>query len=155
MLSSVIQLNWVGVKLVTPFMTSLIKRPCLTVRGSSTLTKVIEVLSQNNIGAVLVSDKSGTVDGIISERDIVRRLIISQSLDGLLASDITTKEVVSVTTAASSSDLMKLMTEKKLRHLPIVSNDRLIGIVSIGDVVKRLLDKYECEVEQMRSFINA
>ena len=155
MLSSVIQLNWVGVKLVTPFMTSLIKRPCLTVRGSSTSTKVIEVLSQNNIGAVLVSDKSGTVDGIISERNIVRRLIISQSLDGLLASDIMTKEVVSVTTAASSSDLMKLMTEKRLRHLPIVSNDRLIGIVSIGDVVSRLLDKYECEVEQMRSFINA
>ena len=73
----------------------------------------------------------------------------------MLASDIMTKEVVSVTTAASSSGLMKLMTEKRLRHLPIVSNDRLIGIVSIGDVVKRLLEKHECEVGQMRSFINA
>ena len=117
--------------------------------------KVIEILSQHNIGAVLISDGSNTVDGIISERDIVRRLTISQSLEGLLASDIMTKEVVCVTTATSSSDLMKLMTEKKLRHLPIVSNDRLIGIVSIGDVVKRLLEKYECEVELMRSFINA
>ena len=77
MLSSVPQLNWVGVKLVTPFMTSLIKRLCLTVSGSSTLTKVIEVLSQNNVGAVLVSDKSGTIDGIIFEQDIVRKLIIS------------------------------------------------------------------------------
>lgn len=140
---------------MTPFMKSLIKRPCYTVSSGSTLVKVIEILSQHNIGAVLISDGSNTVDGIISERDIVRRLTINQSLEGLLASDVMTKEVVCVTTATSSSDLMKLMTEKKLRHLPIVSNDRLIGIVSIGDVVKRLLEKYECEVELMRSFINA
>ena len=140
---------------MTPFMKSLITRPCFTVSRGSTLVKVIEILSHHNIGAVVISDGSNTVDGIISERDIVQRLTINQSLDDLLASDIMTKEVVCVTTAASSSDLMKLMTEKKLRHLPIVSNDQLIGIVSIGDVVKRLLEKYECEVEQMRSFINA
>ena len=140
---------------MTPFMKSLITRPCFTVSSGSTVEKVIEILSYHNIGAVLISDGSNTVDGIISERDIVRRLTINQSLEGLLASDIMTKEVVCVTTATSSSDLMKLMTEKKLRHLPIVSNDRLIGIVSIGDVVKRLLEKYECEVELMRSFINA
>ena len=140
---------------MTPFIKSLIQRPCYTVSDNSTLVEVIEVLSQHNIGAVMVRGEANTIEGIISERDIVRRLTISQSLDGLLASDIMTIEVVSVTTAVSSSDLMKLMTEKKLRHLPIVSKGRLLGIVSIGDVVRRLLEKYELEVEQMRSFINA
>jgi CBS domain-containing protein len=140
---------------VTAFIKSLIKRPCYKVSSSSTLVEVIEVLSRHNIGAVLVVDESNSVEGIISERDIVRQLLIDQIVNGLVASDIMTKNVISVTPNVSSSEIMKLMTENKCRHLPIVSNGQLLGVVSIGDVVKRLLEKYDQELEQMRTFINA
>ena len=79
----------------------------------------------------------------------------SKSIDGLIASDIMTKDVVTVTPSVSSSELMQIMTENKFRHLPIISKGELVGVVSIGDVVKRMLEKYEAEAEQMRSFINA
>ena len=103
----------------------------------------------------MVVSKNGAIEGIVSERDIVRRLSWSGSIHNLTASDVMTKDVLSVTTNVTSSDLMQVMTENKCRHLPIVSGDRLVGMVSIGDVVKRLLEKYNAEVEQMRLFINS
>ena len=102
----------------------------------------------------MTSDENA-VEGIISERDIVRLLAKSKSIDDLVASDIMTKDVVTVVPSVSSADLMKIMTEKKFRHLPITSKGELVGVVSIGDVVKRMLEKYEAEAEQMRSFINS
>ena len=142
---------------MTAFIKSLIQRPCFTVNSNSTVVEAVEVLSRYNIGAVLVLvvDETKSIKGIISEQDIARRLASHKSINGLLASDIMTKNVISVTTNVSSSDIMKLMTENKCRHLPIVSNGQLLGVVSIGDVVKRLLEKYDQELEQMRTFINA
>ncbi len=140
---------------MSAFIKKLINRPCFTVSSDDKVLNIIEVLSQHNIGAVLVTNKNGVLEGIISERDIVRKLAHGGDISLLLASDIMTKEVVSVSTEASSSDLMQIMTQNKFRHLPIVSNGELLGIVSIGDVVKRLLEKYENEAEQMRSFINS
>ena len=140
---------------MTAFIKSLIQRPCFTVNSNSTVVEAVEVLSRHNIGAVLVVDETKSIKGIISERDIAWRLASHQSINGFLASDIMTKNVISVTTNVSSSDIMKLMTENKCRHLPIVSNGQLLGVVSIGDVVKRLLEKYDQELEQMRTFINA
>ena len=102
----------------------------------------------------MTSDENA-VEGIISERDIVRQLAESKFIDDLIASDIMTKDVVTVTPSVSSADLMKIMTEQKFRHLPITSKGELVGVVSIGDVVKRMLEKYEAEAEQMRSFINS
>ena len=140
---------------MTPFLKSLINRSCFTVRANSSISKVIEKLCQHNIGAVVVTSDENAVEGIISERDIVRQLAESKSIDDLIASDIMTKDVVTVTPSVSSADLMKIMTEKKFRHLPITSRGELVGVVSIGDVVKRMLEKYEAEAEQMRSFINS
>ena len=102
----------------------------------------------------MTSDENA-VEGIISERDIVRQLAKSKSIDDLIASDIMTKDVVTVTPSVSSADLMKIMMKNKFRHLPITSKRKLVGVVSIGDVVKRMLEKYEVEAEQMRSFINS
>ena len=140
---------------MTPFLKSLTKRPCFTVNANSSISNVIEILSRHNIGAVVVTSDENTVEGIISERDIVRHLARSKTIDGLIASDIMTKDVVTVTTSVSSSELMQTMTKNKFRHLPIISEGELIGVVSIGDVVKRMLEKYEAEAEQMRSFINS
>jgi CBS domain-containing protein len=140
---------------MTPFVQSLTKRRCLTVFAKTSLQEVVNVLANNSIGAVVVVSENGAIEGIVSERDIVRRLSWSDSINNLTASDIMTKDVLSVTTNVTSSDLMQVMTENKCRHLPIVSGSRLVGMVSIGDVVKRLLEKYNAEVEQMRSFINS
>ena len=140
---------------MTPFIRKLLARPCFTVPAGATMDEVIHLLAKHNIGAVVVVGRDQKLQGIISERDIVRRLNQSGNINELSASDLMTRDVISVGTGATSSDLMKIMTEKKCRHLPIVSEGRLVGMVSIGDVVKRLLDKYQTEVEQMRSFINS
>ena len=140
---------------MTPFLKSLINRSCFTVRANSSISQVIGKFCQHNIGAVVVTSDENAVEGIISERDIVRLLAKSKSIDDLVASDIMTKDVVTVVPSVSSADLMKIMTEKKFRHLPITSKGELVGVVSIGDVVKRMLEKYEAEAEQMRSFINS
>ena len=143
------------VKSMTAFVQSLTKRKCLTVLAITSLEEVVRVLARNSIGALVVVSKNGKIEGIVSERDIVRRLSWSVTINDLTASDVMTKDVISVTTNVTSSDLMQVMTENKCRHLPIVSGSRLVGMVSIGDVVKRLLEKYNTEVEQMRSFINS
>lgn len=72
-----------------------------------------------------------------------------------MASDLMTTDLIVTTAEVTASDLMKLMTEHKIRHIPIVKEDQLLGIVSIGDVVKRLLEKLERETEQLRTFINS
>ena len=143
------------VKSMTAFVQSLTKRKCLTVFATTSLEEVVRILARNSIGALVVVSKNGKIEGIVSERDIVRRLSWSVTINDLTASDVMTKDVISVTTNVTSSDLMQVMTENKCRHLPIVSGSRLVGMVSIGDVVKRLLEKYNAEVEQMRSFINS
>ena len=140
---------------MTPFIQKLLARPCFTVSSSATVDDVIHLLSRHNIGAVIVVSKKQELEGIISERDIVRRLNQSGNIGDLNASDLMTKDVISVNTSATSADLMKIMTENKCRHLPILSDGKLVGMVSIGDVVKRMFDKYHSEVEQMRSFINS
>lgn len=89
---------------------------------------------------MLVLNEDGILEGIISERDIVQKLAKGDNISDLPASEIMTRKVVSVTTSVSSSDLMQIMTENKFRHLPIISEGELLGIVSIGDVVKRLLE---------------
>ena len=72
-----------------------------------------------------------------------------------MASDLMTTDPILTTAEVTSSDLMKLMTDHKIRHIPIVKEDQLLGIVSIGDVVKRLLEKLERETEQLWTFINS
>ena len=140
---------------MTPFIQSFTKRKCLTVLATTSLEEVVKVLAYNRIGALVVVSKNGKIEGIVSERDIVRQLSLCSTIRNLTAYDVMTKEVISVTTNVTSSDLMQVMTENKCRHLPIVVDDRLVGIVSIGDVVKRLVEKYDIEVEQMRSFISS
>ncbi|MDA9815911.1 CBS domain-containing protein [Alphaproteobacteria bacterium] len=140
---------------MTPFVQSFTKRKCFTVLATTSLEEVVKVLACNSIGALVVISKNGKIEGIVSERDIVRQLSLRSTIHNLTADDVMTKEVISVTPNVTSSDLMQVMTENKCRHLPIVVNDRLVGMVSIGDVVKRLLEKYDTEVEQMRSFISS
>ena len=116
---------------------------------------VIDMLFKHNIGAVVVVNNANEVAGILSERDIVRRLASNEDIRGLATAELMTRNVVSASTDVTSSELMQIMTEHRCRHVPILSEGRLAGMVSIGDVVKRLFDKYETEAAQMRIFINS
>ena len=140
---------------MTPFISKILSRDCITVQHDETLRSVATTLKNNKIGAVPVLDGSGALVGILSERDLVQSLPQKIDLDTHLAADLMTTDLIVTSPEVSSSDLMKLMTDHKIRHIPIISEDGLLGIVSIGDVVKRLLEKLEQETEQLRMFINS
>ena len=139
-----------------PFIKKLLKRGCITVSSEEKIKEVAALLAKNLIGAVPVTNKNEEVIGIVSERDIVRNLnnpgvdITNENV-----ATIMTKCVISAPKTVSSSDLMEIMTENKIRHVVIMEGKALLGIVSIGDVVKRLIEKLQGEAEQLRSFINS
>ena len=123
------------------FLNDLAKRKCLTVSPDAPIESVISTLTSNSIGALVVQTEQGIVVGIISERDVIHSLAERKSLDGLVVDDIMTRKVVSVEPNFSPSEIMKNMTDKKIRHPPIISENSLIGIVSIGDVVQHFIKK--------------
>lgn len=140
---------------MTPFIANLLSRGSITVRHDQPLRQVAQILSAHNIGAVPVLDDDDALVGIISERDLVRSLNGVIDMDINRASDLMTRSLITSSPNVSSSELMTMMTTHKIRHIPIIKGRRLLGIVSIGDVVKRLLEKLEQETEQLRSFINS
>ena len=140
---------------MTPFIAKLIERGCVTVKADSSLETVVGMLVEWGIGTVVVVDQDMQVLGILSERDIIRHLSEKKPLEGMTAKDLMTVEVITVDQQATSSELMQLMTENRIRHVPITKDKKLVGIVSIGDVVKRMLEKYERETELIKQFINS
>lgn len=139
-----------------PFIKKLLKRDCITVSSEETIKEVAALLAKNSIGAVPVVDKNEEVIGIVSERDIVRNLNNRDvDITKVKVAAIMTKSIISAPKTVSSSDLMEIMTVNKIRHVVIIEDKVLLGIVSIGDVVKRLMEKLEGEAEQLRSFINS
>jgi CBS domain-containing protein len=124
-----------------------------TAAPSTTVAELLALLAEYNIGAVPVVDGDAVV-GIVSERDIVRRL----HSDGTGLLETATSEIMSghVTTCAPGdavADLAKIMTERRFRHMPVVVEGKLVGIVSIGDLVKARIDLLESEAEQLQSYI--
>jgi CBS domain-containing protein len=129
-------------------------RTVVTVEPERTLGEVARLLSEKRIGAVVVSDADHAVLGIISERDIVKAIARqgAAALDDPVRPHMTAK-VITCTGRSALSELMSLMTEGKFRHVPIVENGRLSGIVSIGDIVKHRLAEMEAEREALRDYI--
>jgi CBS domain-containing protein len=129
-------------------------RAVATIRPDDTVGAAIEALVSRNIGALVASDDGERVDGIISERDIVHGLADhGASLLSLNVAEVMTRGVITCDPTESVSELMAEMTNRRIRHLPVVQDGRLCGIVSIGDVVKNRLDEIEYEAKSLRSFI--
>ena len=124
-----------------------------TVSPTTSVTELLRVLSEYNIGATVVTEADNVV-GIVSERDIVRRLH-ERGADLLSApvGEIMTRNVVTCTPADSVDSLASTMTERRIRHMPVVSDGQLVGIVSIGDVVKSRISQLETDREQLESYI--
>lgn len=126
----------------------------ITIEPTATLAEASRLLAQHRIGAVVVTGAGGRIVGIVSERDIVRALAAqgAQGLELPLA-DVMTRKVVTCTRADTIADLMERMTGGKFRHLPVVEEDRLVGIISIGDVVKMRVMEMEHEQNALRDYI--
>ncbi len=127
----------------------------ITAKPDHTLHEVSKLLAQHNIGAVIVVDGAGKPMGILSERDIVRKLaeVGANSLD-LRAGDVMTKDLIIAVPDNELSYLSHTMTENRIRHLPVMDGDTLVGIVSIGDVVKAQRDYFKGEARMYEQYIH-
>jgi CBS domain-containing protein len=115
---------------------------------------LLGLLARHNIGAVVVSTDGQSVEGIVSERDVVRRLHEDEHvLDGAVSA-IMTSDVHSCRADTPVDDLRVMMTERRIRHVPVVTDGRLTGIISIGDVVKSSLDQLQFERDQLDSYVH-
>lgn len=120
-----------------------------SVSPDATLYEALEVMADRNIGAIIVSDGKGGILGIFSERDFVRKIIIKgRSGESTKVREIMTTNVLYVEPSTTIGDCMNLMTEKRVRHLPVMENGKAVGIVSIGDVVKAMLKNQENLISQ-------
>jgi CBS domain-containing protein len=126
----------------------------VTIKPDATVTELLDGLASHNIGAMVVVGPDG-VEGIVSERDVVRQL---HAHGAAVLSLPVQKIMTTVVSTASKSDtvdsLTLLMTENRVRHVPVLEDGKLIGIVSIGDVVKTRMQELESEHEQLHSYIN-
>ena len=125
----------------------------VTVSPDATVRELVGLLAEHNIGALVVSRDGSAVDGIVSERDVVRRLPDDASVLDAAVSTIMSREVRTCTGRDTVNDLMLLMTQHRFRHVPVVEEDRLVGIVSIGDVVKSRMSELEFERDQLDSYV--
>jgi CBS domain-containing protein len=122
-----------------------------TIRPEQTIRQALGVLAEKNVGALVVVDGSGRTVGIVSERDIVRKLVRDENALGLGVETIMTKDVISGLPHDDLVAASRTMTDKRIRHLPILEGGRIIGIVSIGDIVKAQRDQYQGEVETLET----
>lgn len=125
----------------------------IKVAPQTLISEVVQVLAEHKIGAVLVMD-GRDLRGVLSERDIVRAMARQPSgVRALTAEDLMTPPRALTKSDASIASVMQIMTEKRVRHLPVIEDGVVVGVVSIGDVVKALLDQQSVEVETMRAYV--
>jgi len=125
----------------------------LSVETNESVFDAISLMAQLNIGAILVQN-GDTIAGIFTERDYLQRIALnSLSSNETRVGDVMTSPVISAEPGDSIQKCMETMTSCRCRHLPVVENGKLLGIVSIGDLVKRMLDEKESEVEQLNQYI--
>lgn len=125
----------------------------ISVEPDAKLAAAVKLLGEMKIGAVLVMNQS-RLEGILSERDIVRAL--GERGAGVLeepVSQVMTRKVVTCKETDTVAELMEMMTTGKFRHLPVLDNNKVVGLVSIGDIVKRRVQEYEAEQEALRDYI--
>lgn len=126
-----------------------------TVSPQATVAELLATLAELNIGAVVVSDDGVIIAGIVSERDVVRQLHgRGAEILGLPVSSIMTSEVRTCAPDTNVDDLRQTMTNHRIRHVPVVQDGRLIGIVSIGDVVKSAIEELETEKDALVGYLH-
>ncbi len=124
-----------------------------SVESSQSVLEAIKVMAVKGIGAVLVIDE-GKLSGILSERDYARKIILeNRSSDSTSVSDIMTSDVITTTPDSSVAECMTMMTDNDFRHLPVVENEIVIGMISIGDLVRTVIKEQQVTIEQLEHYI--
>jgi CBS domain-containing protein len=124
-----------------------------SIRPDATVREALELMAQKNIGALLVMDGQ-QLAGIFSERDYARKVVLQgRSSSDALVQDIMTAQVITVQAAQNIDECMQIMTDRHVRHLPIVEGQRVIGLISIGDVVREMMAHQKTIIEQLHSYI--
>jgi CBS domain-containing protein len=129
--------------------------PIATIEADSTVLDALRLLAERGIGAVLVTD-AGVLAGIFSERDYARRVVLEgRSSSSTKIREVMTSKLVHVTPANTVDDAMQLMTDKRIRHLPVLDEGRLVGVISIGDMVKETIAYQQFLIMQLESYITS
>ena len=126
----------------------------VTITPESGVRELIAKLAEYNVGALIVSSDGETVDGIVSERDVVRHLHHDGTVVNNTVGAIMTEVVETCAPESTVDELMEIMTRRRFRHVPVVKDGKLVGIVSIGDVVKHKLSQLEFERDQLDSYVH-
>jgi CBS domain-containing protein len=120
----------------------------------TTVYEALQLMAEKNIGAVLVLDEEGCIAGVLSERDYARKVILEgKTSRDTLAHDIMSTRVVGVRPDQTIEQCMAIMTDRHVRHLPVVDGDHVAGVISIGDVVKAIISQQEFMIEQLENYI--
>lgn len=127
-----------------------------TIAPDAKVIEALQLMAQKDVGALLVLDSGGKLAGIISERDYARKVILQgKSSQDISVREIMTAEVVRVQPSQTVEECMGLMTQRRVRHLPVCEGDKLVGLVSIGDLVKEVIAEQEQTIKQLESYIHS
>ena len=126
----------------------------VTISPDAGVRELVATLAEYNIGAVIVSADGTTMDGIVSERDVVRRMHSDGTVIDNTVGGIMTEVVKTCTPDDDLDDVMMTMTQGRFRHIPVCDDERLVGIVSIGDLVKHKIDELQFERDQLDNYVH-
>jgi len=137
------------------FVKKLSERKCFTLNENDTLKTASEKLQKHNIGAMpVLSTQDNNIIRIVSERDLARYIFNNEFKNDLPVTKIMSKNLITCNLNTSVTELMEIITNNKIRHIPIMEEKKLLGMVSIGDVINYIIDQYKEENQYLRDFIN-
>ena len=129
-------------------------REVLKIKDNASIAEAATLLTENKIGALLVENKDSKIVGILSERDIVGGMgPHGADLHDVRVAELMTSKVIQCSTNDSVLQAMALMTDRRIRHLPVLENNELVGFISVGDLVKCRISEFQVEAEAMRQYI--
>ena len=129
-------------------------RQIWTISKDQSVRQALVLMSEKNIGAIIIVDNNNFPIGIFSERDYARKIILKgKSSKGTLLEEVMTKELITVTRDHKIDQCMEIMTEKKIRHLPILEDKKIVGIISIGDLLKIMIKEQKELIDHLQKFI--
>ena len=141
--------------MVGGLVTKLSKRECFTLSEFDTLKTASEKLQKYNIGAMpILSKQNNDLIGIVSERDLARFIFKDEFKNDLPITKIMTKQIITCNLNTSVTELMEIITHNKIRHIPIVDEKKILGIVSVGDVVSHIIEQYKNENKHLKDYMN-
>jgi CBS domain-containing protein len=126
----------------------------LTVSRDSTVIEAVRLMNQEGVGSLVVTDDDQKPIGIISERDVLQKVVDpGLSAEVTKVDDAMLSPAVTVSPKLTAVEAMRMMTDRRIRHLPVVTDDKMVGIISIGDVMKTITESLEHDIEQLESYI--